>query len=577
MEYTTKRQELDILRAQLKLEQATFLPHWRDLSDFVSPRRARFYTSDVNRGDKRNKNIIDSTATLALRTLRSGMMSGVTSPARPWFRLTTPDPDLAEVGPVKQWLDDVSDRMNTSFLRSNLYNILPITYGDMGTFATSAMMVEEDFEDVLRFYSFPIGSYMISCDAKGKVNVFMREFRMTIRQLIEKFAWDNETKKINWEVLSQSVKSAYESKNYEQWVDVVHVIKPNPNWDDKKLLSKYKRYESCYYESGMIGNTGYNMTQTNEMGKFLSEKGYDYFPVLCPRWEVTGEDVYGTDCPAMTALGDIRQLQLGEKRIAQASDKMINPAMVGPTALRNQKASILPGDITYVDIREGLQGFRAAHDVQFRIDFAENKQAQVRQRIQRAFYEDLFLMLANDNRSNITATEISERKEEKLLALGPVLEQLNQDLLDPLIDISFDMHLKQGYIPPPPDELQGMKLKVEYVSVMAQAQKLVGISGIERFFGFVGQVAQFKPEVTQKINGDQAVDTYADMVSIKPGIIYTDDEVAQIRSDAQAAQQQAVQSEQLANAAASAKNLSQANLEGDNALTRLMDQSQAGT
>jgi len=105
----TKRQELEILRSQLFNERASFTPHWRDLSDFVQPRRSRFYTSDVNKGDRRNQKIIDSTATMALRTLRSGMMSGVTSPARPWFRLTTPDPDLAEFGSVKMWLKSSKD------------------------------------------------------------------------------------------------------------------------------------------------------------------------------------------------------------------------------------------------------------------------------------------------------------------------------------------------------------------------------------------------------------------------------------------------------------------------------------
>jgi len=85
------------------------------------------------------------------------------------------------------------------------------------------------------------------------------------------------------------------------------------------------------------------------------------------------------------------------------------------------KASILPGDITYQDVREGQQGFKPVYQVDPRINELEQKQAQVRQRIQRAFYEDLFLMLANDYRNDRpTAREIDERHEEKLLALGPV-------------------------------------------------------------------------------------------------------------------------------------------------------------
>ena len=60
----------------------------------------------------------------------------------------------------------------------------------------------------------------------------------------------------------------------------------------------------------------------------------------------------------MVCIGDVKQLQLGEKRIAQALDQKVNPSMIGPTSLRSGKASILPGDITYLDEREGSRGFR---------------------------------------------------------------------------------------------------------------------------------------------------------------------------------------------------------------------------
>ena len=183
----SKRQKYERLRAQLENERATFETQWRDLNDYILPRRARFFVSDSNKGDRRNLKILDTTPTLAARTLRAGMMSGVTSPARPWFRLTVPDLDMSESGPVKSWLHDVTSRMNTVFIRSNLYNVLPIGYGDLGVFGTAAIFHEEDFKDVMRFYSFPIGSYMIANNSKGQVDVFIREFRMTVRQIITKF------------------------------------------------------------------------------------------------------------------------------------------------------------------------------------------------------------------------------------------------------------------------------------------------------------------------------------------------------------------------------------------------------
>lgn len=573
-----KKVDYEVLRAQLKNEQQSFIPHWRDLSEYILPRRSRFFVSDVNKGERRNLKIIDSTATLSSRTLRSGMMSGITSPARPWFRLTTQDPGMSESGAVKQWLHTVTERMGTVFLKSNLYNTLATVYGDLGTFATGAMMIEEDFDDVIRCYCFPVGSYMIGQSEKYKVDIFFREMQMTVRQLIYKFADRNSDGSFDLSIFSPGVKYAWENNQREQWVNVCHVVMPNDEYDPNKLESRYKKFVSCYYESAYGSNGGTFAADLQDEGKYLRKSGYDMFQFLVPRWELTGEDAYGSDCPGMTALGDIKQLQLGEKRSAQAIEKKVNPPMVGPTSLRTSKATILPGDITYTDEREGQKGFRPAHEVNLNVSELEQKQEQVRERIRRAFYEDLFLMMSQSDRREITAREIDERREEKFLALGPVLEQLNQDLLDPLIDITFSIMSRQGLIPPPPEELQGMPLKVEYLSVMSQAQKLVGISTVERFAGFVGNlVAQTgNPSVLDKVDVDQMVDVYGDLTSVPPGIVRPDEDVAMIRQERAKAQQAQAVAQNVQQMASSAKDLSQTDMEKDSALTRILKQAEAG-
>lgn len=581
--YETKRTRYNRLRSQMDNERSSFVPDWRECNDYILSRRARFFSSDVNRGGRRNQKIIDSTATLAVRTLRSGMMAGITSPAREWKHLTTDDPDLADFKPVKLWLNTVNDRMSNVFLRSNLYNALPLTYGDLGVFGTAGLIMEEDFEKVVHFYSIPIGSYWIANDETMRVRVFMREFKLTVRQIVLKFGkLDWRTGKADWSNISNYVKTCWERGDYEYWIDVCHVVHLNDEYEPHALDAKYnKKFRSCYYEMGCSSAQSSNYIAKNDEDRYLRESGYDNFPGLFPRWEVTGEDVYATDCPGFTAMGDIKQLQHGEKKSAKAIDKQVDPAMTGPTSLRNQKATILPGDITYLDVREGQQGFRAAHEVNLSIADLENKQAQIRQRIQRAFYEDLFLMLSQSDRREITAREIEERHEEKLLALGPVLEQLNQDLLDPLIDNTFDFMLKQGLIPEPPPELQqegARQLKVEYVSIMAQAQKLVGISSIERFAGFVGNIAAQtgQPNSIRKVNIDKMIDIYGERLSINPEIIRSEDEVNEIAQAEQKQAQAQHAAEMIQAGAGAAKDLSQADLTKDSALKRIMDQSNAG-
>lgn len=567
----TKRRFFEILRAQLEIERSSFLNYWRELGEFILPMRPRFTLTEANRGERRNQKIIDSTGTLAARTLRSGMMAGITSPSRNWSRLTTSDPDLAEVESVRAWLHLVNQRMHSVFIRSNLYNSLPIVYGDMGTFATGAMMVEEDFDSVIRTYVFPVGSYMIANDDKGRVRVFFREFRMTIRQLVQKFGRKDDAGEIDWSVFSEHVQNQYKDGHMETWIDVCHVIQPNPDFDPDKAASRYKRFQSCYYEKGFKGSEKASYLRNGDDDKYLRTSGYDFFPVLVPRWEVTGEDVYGTSCPGMESLGDIKQLQTGEKRAGQAIELLVRPPMKGPSALRSTKTSILPGDVTYTDERDGTKGFTPVFQIDPKIQELELKQQQVRQRISRAYYEDLFLMLAQSDRREITAREIEERHEEKMVQLGPVLEQLNQDLLDPLIDITFHIMNRQRLIPPPPPELEGMELKVEYLSVMAQAQKLVGIGSIERFFGFVGNIASQTGDmsVIDKVDLDQGIDRYADRLGIDPDIVRPDEKVAAIRKARAQAQQQAVQAEQIATGAKAARDLAGADMEGDNALKRL--------
>ena len=574
----TKRQRYDMIRSQLENERSSFISHWRDLGEYILPRRPRFFVSDVNKGDRRNNKIIDSTATLATRTLRSGMMAGMTSPARPWFKITTSDPAYAEDGQIKEWLRIVEERMNTIFVRSNLYNALPIIYADMGVFATAALYVEEDFEDVMRFYAFPIGSYMAGTDSKGRVRMFFREFQMTVRQIIEKYGTVDENGDVSdWSNISETVKNLWQSNQDEQWIEVCHVVLPNPEYNPKMLASKYKKFLSCTYEKGYHGANNYQRDFNDD--RMLKESGYDYFPVLCPRWGVTGEDVYGTDCPGMDALGDVKALQLLHKRKAQAIEKSINPPMKGPSALRNQKASIIAGDITYFDEREGQSGFKPIHEVRLELQGLLADIQDHQSRIRRAFFEDLFLMLAQTDRRQITAREVEERHEEKLLSLGPVLEQLNQDLLDPLIDITFDFMTRQGYVPQPPEQLQGQRLKVEYVSIMAQAQKLVGITGIERLLDTSLKIVSLTrdPSSVDKVDIDQLLDEYGSDLGVPTNVIRTDDQVQSIREVRAQAVQEQKQMEALQSAGKITKDLSQSDLGGgNNALSEIVKSVKAG-
>lgn len=571
MKYESKRARFEILRGQLHTERASYIPTWQDVNDFILPASGKFFVSDVNRGGRRDLDIINNTATMAANTCHAGMMSGITSPARPWFRLGAPDPDLNEYSPVKDWCDIVGQRMNNVFLKSNLYKTLP--YRDLAGFGTAPFSVEENIDNVIHTAAYPIGSFYIAKDEFGRVNVFMREWMMSIRNIIRMFGRRDANGDYDWSNFSSFVKNAYERGQYETYISIVHVICPNEDYIPGSPFNKQKKFQSCYYERGFnSGGSNRNYMQQADDDKYLRESGFDYFPILSPRWRVSGEDVYANDYPGVVCLGDVKQLQHSEMKFGKALDKMVDPTMVYPTSLQNQHTSQMPGGVIFADLREGMQGVRSAYDVNLRIDQLDAKMQRIEQRISRGFYEDLFLMLANNDRRQITAREIDERHEEKLLALGPVLEQLNQDMLDPLIDIAFNIMLKKGMVPTPPEELQGSPLKIEYISIMQQAQKMIGVNTQERFMNSIIAIAGAKPDVWDKVDTDQYIDTYGDGLSVPRGVIRSDEATAEIRAQQQQqiAQQQAAQN--LPGIAGAARDLSQADIgDGQNALSKLVN------
>jgi hypothetical protein len=512
-------------------ERSTWMEHWSEISRYQHPRSGRYFVQDRNKGRKKHNEILDNTPIFALRTLAAGMMSGMTSPARPWFRLGLRDKDLMEVETVKVWLHDVAEIMRSIFATSNTYNTLHTLYEELGAFGTASSLVMPDFDNVIHHYPMTAGEYMIATNYRGQVDTLVREFQMTCAQMVEQFGYDN---------CSSAVQTAWDRSNYDQWFDVTHMIAPRRDRDVRKLDDKNMPFASMYFEPG--SNQGGN--------KFLRESGFKQFRALTPRWSVTGNDVYGQS-PGMECLGDVKQLQHQQLRKGQAIDYQVNPPLQVPVRYKEAAKARLPGGVFYVDGVGQNAGVRSAFEVNLNLQHLGLDIEDVRGRIRSAYYADLFLMLANDTRSGITATEVAERHEEKLLMLGPVLERLHNELLSPLIDITFETASAAGILPPAPPELQGMDLNVEFISTLAQAQRAVASAGADRLLNVVGTIAAAKgdPTTWDKLDTDQIIDDYGDMFGARPKWIVPDERVAEMRAQ-RAQQQQMAQMAQMANSVA---------------------------
>ena len=529
----TPRDRLYARWGMLKNERSSWVSHWGEISDYILPRSGRFFVQDRNRGDKRHNNINDNTGTKALRVLAAGMMAGMTSPARPWFRLATPDADLNKSPAVKLWLSNVTRLMLDIFGKGNTYRALHSGYEELGAFGTMSSIIMPDYKNVIHQYPLTAGEYCLAQNWKGEVVTLYREFDKTVGEIVTEFGLDQ---------CSRTVRNAFGRGQLDTYVTLVHAIEPRTDRDPTKRDGRNMAWKSVYFEL------------SGERGKYLSEGGFRRFPALAARWATSGGDVYGNS-PGMDALGDIKQLQHEQLRKAQGIDYMTKPPVQAPASMKGREVDLLPGGISYVDMAGPSAGLKTAFEVRLDLSHLLVDIQDVRERIRGAFSADLFLMLANSTNTAMTATEVAERHEEKLLMLGPVLERLHSEMLDPLIEGTFEHMLMAGIVPPPPPELQGMDLNVEFVSMLAQAQRAIATNSVDRFVGNLGQVATFKPEVLDKFDGDTWVDKYSDMLGVDPELIVANDKVALVRNARAKQQAQAQQIAAAEQAASEAQKL----------------------
>jgi len=540
----------------------TWWVHWREIAEYILPRRYRWLVTpnELSRGVPLNQHIINNTGTSAARNCAAGLKEGTTSSGRPWFKLSIPDMDVADTSPVKLWLDEVEKRMLRVLGGSNYYSAKAQQYFDLVVFGTAPMIIDEDCDDVIRCTNPCAGEYYLWNDDTLRIGGMIREFTMSVSQLVTRFGKG---------ACSASVQKLFESggASLGREVKVAHVIEPNDSRVGGKVVPSRFKWREAYWESG------------NSQQGVLRIGGYHEQPFSAPRWDLAGNDAYGRS-PGMDALGSIKQLQLMERRAAQAIDKSVNPPLKAHVSLKNQPAVLLPGGVTYVpDMSNAGSGIAPVYEVKPDLTAMEESRQQVEARIKDTFFAGLWQMIS-DTEKDMTAFEVARRQEEKLTLLGPVLERNQNEGLDPELDRVFAIMGRRGLLPPAPREIHGRPLQVQYVSMLAVAQRAASTAALEQLVGFVGHLQAGDIATAQaggastswdNIDRDELVDEYAEMLNVSPRVIRASMAVAQIRAQrgrmAQAQQQMAA----LQQAGDTAKTLSETQVGGgQNALAAML-------
>ena len=538
--------------SQLQLERRPFWEIWRDLADYILPSRYVWLQSAADtRLSRRNSNILDATATKSARTLASGMMNGITSPARPWFKLRLRNVDYDQYPEFAIWTDEVEKLMLQVMAESNFYNSMALLYLDLVVFGTASMLIYESKEKVIHCFNPALGEYYLTQSSEHKVNGIAREFLYTVNQVVQEFGLEN---------CSDMVKTAYKQGGAagQKTIKIVHLIEENqPDAKGQYNLSRRFRYTECYWEEG------------GPIGFLLRERGFFDFPGVCPRWELTANDVYGSS-PGMDALPDTIQLQHMTKKKGQALDKMVSPPIMADIMLENKPLALLPNGVTYVARLGDNTGARPIYTVNPPLGEMSQDQINTQIRIREIFHNELFQMISQLDTVR-SATEIDARREEKLVLLGPVLERFEQEALDPAIKRIFGVLDRRGMLPPLPAELQEGELEIQYVSILSSAQSAVGTAPIERLLQVIGNVAQIWPQATALPNIPEMLTDYAIDIGVKQKNLNPKAAMQQATEAANEQSQSEAAMAQATGGAQAAKLLSETEVGGGaNALQRLL-------
>jgi len=375
-------------RKGMDAEYNQWEPHFRELRDAIQPSRGRFSLGEDRKSSTLNKKIIDGQAQKSMRTMRAGLMAGMTSPSRAWFKLGLYDQDSMQDPDVQAYLHTVQTRMYTVLRGSNIYRLLDAAYGDLGLYGTFCGLIVGDFEDVIRGIHLPVGMFRIEENERGAVDVMHRDVRKTVDQVVRQFGLEN---------CSDQVQRLYKQNQLYDTVDIHHAIEVRRDRDPMSPLSSDRPFASYYWEK-------------TESRKFLEISGFETNPILAPRWERVEGETWSVSSPAMIALGDAVQLQQQHRDKAVAIQYMVKPPLMAPAGF-TQKYKHVPGGVTTLNVTD-LQkgGMRPTHEVRPDVNALVMDINETRERIRQAFFEDLFLMTAQSDRRQVTAREIAERQ-----------------------------------------------------------------------------------------------------------------------------------------------------------------------
>lgn len=436
---------------------------WQEVARYVIPRDATFL-DEIVPGVQRNRFVLDSTAPRSLEMFASFLHTLLNNPSTQWFEigpLGVPEQDLAITS--RQWFEMAQSTMLQNMVgpAANLYSNLHTSYLGLGAFGTAVLYVEGDEDGILRTRTFHMGDITIEEDVSGIVDAVFRQTRMNLRQAQQR--WPTVDKDDFGPAFNKSEKRAPAN----QVVRVLHAVFPTSDRNMMEMLTQRQR--------NAVEGAPFVSVWVNAEDRITIQVGsFEEMPYMVPRWYKTRGEIYGRS-PAMTVLPDVRMTNRMMETILRGAEKIVDPPLFMRDGGLVSPVRLFSGGITFTD--GDIDPKPLIPPGASRIDMGVELLAQRQQAIREGFFTPLFLTPDSPVK---TATQVLQEVDERNQAISPMLIRLQHELFHPLIARVFGVLSRAGIIPPPPPELDGVELQINYVSPLFASQKQIEALGTLR-------------------------------------------------------------------------------------------------
>ena len=500
----------------MKTERSKMEHLYSDIDRFVMDRDGWFTSGRITEGNRSHE--VYSKAGVKYNIRFASTLQGLVAPAEQrWFTLETSFINPSSTSyEARQYLDLLEETLYSTFSSTNFYQKSLELLTDYTAYGLAGMYIASDPEKRIRFISVPLREMFIDTDFNGEINTVARHFTTTLRSLEGRFQ-----KSIQGD--AQSFKQF--QANPDTTVECLHIVMPNDKYNPKSNNSSNKRYKSCY------------ILKTNDL--ILEEMYLSTMPYVTPRWTVYSGEVYGRS-QAMIAIPDLKVMSAMVKNALQGVNKLANPPLlVSADSIAGRGLNLTPDGVTVIDKLQGgtFENTIKVLDSKARPDIALNAIDMWERKISELFFAD---MIQEDKQARMSATESSTRQMLRITNISPQIGRLEPEYLDRLIERCISILLEDGHIPPPPEDLQNVK--IEYRSPLAKAQKMQSLDGVQQFLQLAMGMAQIDPAIPQYINTDYILQYMSIATDIPTGVLKSPQDIEQIK---QAMAQQQEQQQKL--------------------------------